>query len=289
MRWGFIWGLCLFPFLTIAQDYNNTYEELMMTGQQTKIPALFELWEQETPDDENLYITAFNHYMTIAREQRIIRPTETDSTSSEGDTFVSSEVMFNDSLFNISQSFINKGIKKNPRRLDMHFGKIHALWLKGNHRDQTSEILGLINLGDKLKHDWLWSGNEQPEDSKQLFTSSIYQYVENLYTSNRVDYVQQISERMIQSFPKEIANYSNLGAAFLMKADYKNALKYFKKAYKLDKKDIIVLNNLGHTYDMKEKYPKAIKYYELIKEYGSEDERDFAQEKINDIKLRMNL
>ena len=278
-KWIILSFLCS-PLFVFSQDYYSKYEELMASGQQDKVSALFDLWEAQAPNDENLYITAFNHYLTFCRERRVIMPIQTDSSDTSSEGYISDEVFFNDSLFNISQAFIQKGINANPRRLDMHFGKIHALWLKGDHRSQTSEILGVIEIGDKIKQDWLWTDNERPENPKELFTSSIYQYVANLYGADKFDYVRQISERMIRSFPKEIANYSNLGATYLIKADYKNALKYFKKAYKLDNKDIIVLNNLGSTYDFMEKYSKAIEYYQLIELYGNDDEKNFAKEKI---------
>ena len=287
MRKLFLLFLLASPVYLFGQDFYSKYEELMATGQHGKINALFELWEAESPDDENLFITGFNHYLTISRVQRIITPTVKDSTKQE-ESYISSEVFFNDSLFDISQQFINKAIAKSPKRLDLHFGKIHAISVKGDHRQQTSEILGIINIGDKIKHQWYWGGDEVHENPKALFTESIYEYVASLYNSNQYDYVQQISESMIKSFPKEIASYSNLGACYLIKGDYKKALKYFKKARKLNKQDIIVLNNLGDTYDFMEKPAKAIKYFELMKLYGNDDQKKFALGKINDIRLRMS-
>ncbi|MGK0391632.1 MAG: tetratricopeptide (TPR) repeat protein [Maribacter sp.] len=275
------------PAYLFAQDFYSKYEELMATGQHGKINALLELWEEESPDDENLHITGFNHYLTISRVQRIVTPVGNDSTQQK-ESYISSEVFFNDSLFDLSQKFINKAIAKSPKRLDLHFGKIHALSVKGDHRQQTSEILGIINIGDQIKHQWHWGGDEVHETPKALFTESVYEYIANLYNSNQYDYVQQISEKMIKSFPKEIASYSNLGACHLIKGDYKKAKKYFKKAYKLNKQDIIVLNNLGDTYDFMEKPVKAIKYFELMRLYGNDDEKKFALGKINNIKLRMS-
>jgi hypothetical protein len=49
------------PAYLFAQDFYSKYEELMATGQHGKINALLELWEEESPDDENLHITGFNH------------------------------------------------------------------------------------------------------------------------------------------------------------------------------------------------------------------------------------
>lgn len=288
MRQCFIILFVFTPLFIFAQDYYATYEELMASGELQKIPALFDLWETEAPDDENLYITGFNHFLTFSREEQLIMPVSLDSAEKEETTYISSEIIYNDSIFNISQTYIQKAINANPKRLDFHFGKIHALWLKGEHRQQTSEILGIIEIGKKINHDWLWTENKRPEDQKGLFTSSIYEYVANLYGADQYVYVRQISESMIKAFPKEIASYSNLGAVYLLDANYKKALKYFKKAHKLDKKDIIVLSNMGNTYDLKGKYAKAIKYYKLIQLYGDDNEKKFAQEKIENIRLRMS-
>lgn len=269
------------PFLAFSQDYYSKYEELMSQGMLEKVPPLLELWIEAAPKDENAYITGFNHYLIISKQENRIHPVSTDDV--EESSLVQSEVIYNDSLFNISQDFIQKGILQHPKRLDLHFGKIHALWIKGEHQKQTGEILGLIDLGDKIKQNWLWNGNRPLENAKKTFTSAIYRYVAQLFSSDQYTYVQQISERMIQSFPKEVANYSNLGAVYKVQGNYKKAIRCFRKALKINPKDIIVLNNIAETYHFMDKPKKAIQFYQTMIEHGNAQEQQFARDKIQGI------
>ena len=88
---------------------------------------------------------------------------------------------------------------------------------------------------------------------------------------------------MIEFYPKDIENYSNLGACKLMTDDYNGALASFEKAESIDGEDTVVLANIAYTYYLKEDYPNSIIYYKKIVELGDSEARQFAQTQIDEL------
>ena len=56
--------------------------------------------------------------------------------------------------------------------------------------------------------------------------------------------------------------YFNLGNAYLLKEEYKKAMKSFKKCIELDATNSTAIYNLGNTYFISGNKEKAITYFE---------------------------
>ena len=193
---------------------------------------------------------------------------------------------YNDSLFNLGQFYVSEGIKRNPKRLDMYFGKIYSLGAIGQYDKYLSELLKVIDLSVKSNYEWLWTDDKKLDNPKDFFKGTIQSYCYELFSMNppKFDVIKSISERMILYFPQEVEYYSNIGSCYAMQNDIKKGLSYFLKAISLNPKDVIVLNNLAYSYEQLKDNNSAIKYYELVIKYGDEQQQTHAKSSIEALK-----
>ena len=66
---------------------------------------------------------------------------------------------------------------------------------------------------------------------------------------------------LIKKFPKEYIFYNALGMAFINTGQFKESLKVFNDAIKLNEKNIHVLNNLGLAHGYLANYKQSEEYY----------------------------
>ena len=62
--------------------------------------------------------------------------------------------------------------------------------------------------------------------------------------------------------------YFNLGNAYLLKEEYKKAMKSFKKCIELDATNSTAIYNLGNTYFISGDKDKAITYFEKADQWN---------------------
>ena len=280
--------------ISYSQDYKTEFESLFNQGKKEEILPLINNWEKAEPDNPEMYIAYFNYYFMESQNEVIQLDTKNgpdnnlqilDTATQETVGYMYSKMYYGDSLFNIAQEYIKKGILKNPRRLDMYFGRIFTLREKGLYELHCEEILNVIELNKQINSEWLWSNNEKLEDSENFFKGSIQDYNYALFNLEepRTIEIEKISSRMKELYPNDIENYSNLGVCKLMNSEFDQALEIFLEANKVNSEDAIVISNIAYTYMQLSNFKKSKEYYNLVIEKGNQKEVDFAKYMIEQI------
>lgn len=279
---------------TYGQDYQLDFQKLCQDDKRKEILPLLIQWEKDRPNDPEMFIAYFNYYLQESKQELIQLGNEpgqgdnlilSDTATHEPVGYMYSTIHYNDTLFQRAQDYLIKGIAKNPKRLDMYFGRIYSLREKGLYEEHVNEVLKVIDLHKTYKSGWLWSNNEKLEAPEQMFKGSIQDYNYALFNLEvpYTDGIEKISNKMIELYPNGIENYSNLGACSLINGDLHKALELFQKAHEIDPNDVLVLSNIAYTYIQLDKKDKAIEYYKKIIEKGKPQEIEFAEYQIEQL------
>lgn len=291
----------LFLLLTIyasGQDQKSKFQNLMKEGREEEVVSLLAKWQNSRPEDPEMFIAHFNYYFHKSKKEVIHMAdqpgqgetlTLRDTATNEPVGYMYAKVAYDDSLFRIAQHYITTGIQKNPHRLDMHFGKLYSLREAGFLEEHVEGILKIIDLHQKNKDAWRWSNNETIAEPDEMFKGSIQDYNHALFNLEEAPYaegIEKISRKMLDLYPKDIENYSNIGVCRLMDHKYPEALTMFQKAHEINPNDAIVLSNIAYAYLQMEKPKKAIEYYQKVVKVGDGEIAAFAKEEIAKLEKR---
>lgn len=282
--------LTVFCYMTSqGQSFNDRYKILMQLGSDAKsMDNLFKEWKQKEPSSPDLYIAGFNfYYQEATKEVLSLSPSPSNNPQYEVKDSTSKPVAYlggqktqNDSLFNVSQNFLVEGIKKNPKRLDIRFGKIYALGTFNRFNDFTRELLETLEYSKKINHKWLWSNNEPVKDEINFLKAAVQDYQNTLYKNNEEGNMLQIADKMNTIFPNDPIILCTLGSAYLMDNKLQKALPIFEKAYTLKPDDTIIINNLALSYFNNKDYKNAKRFFTILLEKGDENQKELAKEKL---------
>lgn len=287
----------LIVFTILCGQGQNYYKQFIRLNEQkakdSDIIELLEKWEKAEPNCAELYVSYFNYYFNKSKKEIVHLERKPGSgenipfQDSTGKTvgYIYAGFQYNDSLFQLGQKYVNIGLQKNPKRLDMYFGKLYTLRVAGFYDKFTEELKKVIDIAVKTNFDWLWSEDKKLEDSKNFFKETIQQYCNELFSMQPplFDVIIEISNKMISHFPNDIEYYSNIGSCYAMQGKFKKGIDFFEKAIKINTKDIIVLNNLAYSFEQIKDYPNAIRYYKMVGEYGNNQDKVFADKKIKEL------
>lgn len=285
----------IFPCLLLGQSFETRYENLISESKFEEIPQLLLEWEKEEPKNPEMFIANFNFYLQESQQEVLRMDTKpsggqnfiiNDTATGEPVAYLYSEIQYDTILFNKAQNYLIDGIKINPNRLDMYFGRIYSLRESGYLKEHVEEIIKVIRIQATEQPSWLWSDNQELEDSEEMFKSSIQDYGYALFTLEipYLEGINTISQEMIKYYPNDIENYSNIGACYLMEENWEEALNILELAENIDKKDYIVLGNIAYAYKMKGDIKKAISHYKKVVKYAPNEEKEFAKEQIKMLK-----
>lgn len=286
-KYSLLFIFTLSSIIASAQDYKKGYEELLTQRDSTKIIPYLQQWEKARPNDPEVYIAFFNHYFSKSkRPVSLIKPGEpppghfslTDSAGNAAG-YISDTTIYDSSLVAKAIGSINKGIAKNPQRLDMRFGKIYVLGQTGDYKTFTSELIRTLHYSNTIKSNWKWAGNKPLEDPKKTILGAVQDYIVTLYETNDdalLDNMRSIAETVLQYYPDHVPSLSNIAITHTLQGNHNKALETLLKAEKIAPTDYIILNNIANIYRTQNDKPNAIRYYELVLKYGDDDAKDVA-------------
>jgi tetratricopeptide (TPR) repeat protein len=296
----FLIGMTLLFHHSISQTFKQQFNDLVSKNDTLGQQKLLEKWENTDINDPELYVAYFNYYIDISKKEIIqlgnnpkgeyvLQLKDKDTSKKEPVGYMYSEITFEPTLLKLGYSYINKGIEKNPTRLDMRFGKIYMYGKTEDYQNFTSEIIKTIDYSALIKNEWTWTDGKPLEDPKKFMLTAIQDYILQLYNTGDdtlLDNMKKISETVLKYYPDHIESLSNVSVVYLLKKDYDKALELLLKAEKLDKKDYIVLSNIAQAYKLKGDNKNSIKYYELTIKYGDTEAKEFAKGQIEELKKK---
>jgi tetratricopeptide (TPR) repeat protein len=286
----------LLTIFVSAQDYKKGYEELLTQRDSSKIIPYLQQWEKATPNDPDVYIAYFNHYFKKSKKTiGVLSKGEPKAgtfvlTDSAGNTagYMGDTTIYEPTLVAQAIASIDKGIAKNPQRLDMRFGKIYVLGQTGDYKTFTSELINTLHYSNKIgESNWKWANNKSIEDPKKMILGAAQDYCVTLYETNNdalLDNMRSISETVLQYYPDHVPSLSNIAITYTLQGNHNKALETLLKAEKIAPTDYIILNNIANIYRTQNDKPNAIRYYELVLKHGNDDAKEVATRELK--KLR---
>ncbi|MBS1792517.1 MAG: tetratricopeptide repeat protein [Acidobacteria bacterium] len=259
------WLLCaclIAAFVQIGfaqKDYRAEFNVLFEKEDYAGQAKLLEAWEKAKPDDPELYVAYFNHFINKGRQEFLTmsadRPPGDSLKMTKADDpktvfYLGSQVSFRREEFDRALVYIDRGIAKFPNRLDMRFGKTYALGQIEDYRRFTDEIVKTLEYSGVNRNAWLWMEDKPVENPKKFMLSSIQDYVAQLFDAEG-DYgafIRTIAETVLKFYPDSVENLSNLGVSYMIQNDFDRALPPLLKAEKLAPTDYIVLANIAFCY-----------------------------------------
>ena len=288
--------ISLISQVSFAQtDFQSEFAKLCKINDTISQKKILTKWEKQNPKDAELYTSYFNYYFLKSKKEVIALTTEKpkgeglilkDSLNQTAG-YLGSQIYYDESNFNKSIEYINKGIGYFPNRLDMRFGKIYVYGVTENWKDFTTEIIKTVEYSNTNKNQWTWTNNEPVENPKDFFLGNIQSYVYQLYNTGNdslLKNMREISETILKYYPNNIESLSNISVTYLLNKEYDKALKPLLRAEKLDPKDYIVLGNIAQAYKLKGDKKKSIEYYKKTAKYGDEKTKKYANEQITELK-----
>lgn len=287
--------LCSVPLFAQTSAYWPRFVELLEQQDVEARQRLLTEWQERAPDDPELYVACFNHYVNAARSEVLVlnrdlppRTEEaivlqaTDSTQGPAGYLYGGE-QFEPGLMAKGFACIDAGIAKFPQRLDMRFGRIHMLGRVGDHEKFTDDVVGAIRYGASIDYRWTWGMDEPVENAEGFMYDAVQGYVHELFSvgdNALLPLMARVAEEMLIHKPDDVPNLTTLGAVHIMTGELDKGIARLERAEKLAPNDEIVIANLAQAYERKEKPKEAIRCYERLIEVGDEDAAAYARSRI---------
>lgn len=281
------------------KQYYTQYRKLLNENKYQELYDLLIKWNEDYPEDPELYIAFFNLYVNLSISSGIVIKTDKnyesdleikDMNTDETIGYLTYEKQFNPEYVKKALYYIDLGIKKFPDRLDMHFGRIYYFMYMENYKDATFYMIDFLKSYKCIKK-WYWKNYEPMKDgfseALNFIQGHIYTMLNKL-NDKSAQYIYDISITIINNYPDVGPEpYNNIGVIYYIKNDLKNSLKWFLKAYEFNKKDPIVLYNIAYIYEKLKQYANSIKYYKILINYCEPEKKDIYKKKIQKLESKI--
>ena len=275
------------------KDYQSEYLKIYNQEDNNMVIGFLNEWKEMAPDDPEMYVAHFNYYLQRSKTQVLKTGSSPQSsenvqiTDPKNDSigYIFPAVEYDEDLYLMAMKFLDEGIDKHPKRLDMYFGKIFTLGERKFFDQQKDVILELLDQTVKIDHQWLWQNSAPVSGGVETFKGGIQDHVYNLFNQiePKCDLITTISKKFIEIFPNEVSGYSNLGSCALVAGDFDAAIVHFRKAESINAGDVVVLGNIAMAYLKSDRKDSARLYFERVAQFGDEAARKFALNKISEL------
>ncbi len=244
----------------VAERYKANYDRQVryVGAAGAGVETIIDRWTAECPDDPEAYAARFSYCFAKARSTGIVQKDGArylgakpvlslkDSLGMDVNYFEAST--FSDSLFAGGIRAIDKAISLSPKEFRYHFYKISALmdYEKESPDLAAGEIDALIGEYTEDRDGWTLDSAVADED---IFLQAVGEYCYTLFQTGSplsYEYFREISERMSRLYPRNTVFIDNLGSYWqVAKKNERKALKYYKKALKIDPEDYAATKNIS--------------------------------------------
>lgn len=152
---------------------------------------------------------------------------------------------------------LQEGIRKFPNRLDLYFG-LAATYL---YIDQPDKMIGIVERAmqqeKKNKGKWLWTNDELTPDTIDYMYERAQEDFARFWAAEDLERTERVAQMAVKYYPKRAEYWNNMGVVALWKEDFsekpnfKKAMKYFKKALKLNPDDELIKANIEYIKGLK--------------------------------------
>ena len=141
---------------------------------------------------------------------------------------------------------LHEGIRKFPNRLDLYFG-LATTYL---YIDQPDWMICIVEeamkQSKKNKGIWLWTGDEQVPDTIDYMFERVQEDFARFWEAEDLERCERVAQMAVKYYPTRAEYWNNMGAVAMWKNDKKKAMKYFRKALKLNPNDELIKANIEY-------------------------------------------
>ncbi|HOV63587.1 MAG TPA: tetratricopeptide repeat protein [Spirochaetia bacterium] len=295
-KWGYVLLTVALVSVSAFCDDKSTYEQLLQARNYPDLLKHLQNWEKKEPKNPEVYIGYFNYYLSVGSKEAVSidktakKNTDvlsiTDPKTGEVVGYINPATAYDPENTKQAILKLNEGLRYGQDRLDMYFGKIYILNEVYDFKTAGDVLVQVLNRSKINGNQWLWSNNEPVEDGKAFLLNNIQDYYSlwlGLESEEGMAIVRQVGEVQIELYPEDIYAYNNVAASYGIMKDYTSALQYFLKAEQIDPEDVVVLNNIAYTYVKLGDKAKAKEYYTKMIEYGTDEEKKYAEAKLKEL------
>lgn len=223
------------------------------------VETIINNWEAASPDDPEMLAARFNWYFAKSRSTEVVqkdrsrylgnKPMLSLKDSLGRDVYYFEEPVFVDSLFAGGMRAIDRAIGLKPGEFRYRFLKISALmdYEKESPDLASQEIVSMIERYSE-ENGAGWTLDGKPADD-EIFCQAVGEYCYALFRTGSplsYEYFRDISERMNGLHPRNTVFIDNLGSYWqVAKKNDRKALKYYKKALKINPEDYAAKKNIS--------------------------------------------
>ena len=268
--------------VVFGKDFSEEFLKAFQDNDYKKVESILKEWEKEDANNPEMLIAYFNYYLN--REMDSVM---TMGKMDDGRYGLYDRKTFKQEDVKTGISYLDKALKNNPDRLDIHFGKCSSLLQSENYNEACVAIIDVLETSIKIQNKWKWSnGRTLSDDGESALFSGINDYCPVLFNRLRVE--NSNFTKVINTIEKLYPN-NNIGlnwcARFYSQSgNNKKAISFLKRAYELDKSDYVVLGNLGYLYELEKNYKEAWKCYETMSKMDNPTAKQYAKEYLDAIK-----
>lgn len=222
------------------------------------VETIINRWEAAAPDDPEVYVARFNYWLSKSMDNTAVvekpgkkylgkEPLMTLKDSLGRDVNYFEDTSYDDEAFGEALKAIEKAISLNPDEVTYRFGRITATmdYEKESPDMAAAEIMELIDDYQADGAGWTYEGEPFGED---VFRQGIGEYCYKLFeiaTPAGYEYFLAISEKMNKLYPDDTVFINNIGSYWQVAGgNSRKALKYYRKALKIDPEDYAANNNI---------------------------------------------
>lgn len=276
---------------TESERYEQRYEMLAsrLGPAGVGIETVLDNWAKVDSTNARMLLGRFSYYFTKAQTSEIVSkpqkkylgmdPLLTLKDSLGNDVYYFQQNVFDDELYGQAIKAADKAISFWPDRLDFRFMKANAYiaYEKESPDMALAFLTALVDENVRRKGAWEYEGTAADPD---FFEDAMQEYCYSFYTIGS-DAAREafltLSQKLSGLYPGNAGFMNNIGSYYLVKHEYKTALKYYDKVLKKHPSDYTAIQNglIAARRLKSEKLEK--KYLAMMVKHGPEKDKMTAQ------------
>lgn len=276
---------------TESERYEQRYEMLAsrLGPAGVGIETVLDNWAKVDSTNARMLLGRFSYYFTKAQTSEIVSkpqkkylgmdPLLTLKDSLGNDVYYFQQNVFDDELYSQAIKAADRAISFWPDRLDFRFMKANAYiaYEKESPDMALAFLTALVDENVRRKGAWEYEGTAADPD---FFEDAMQEYCYSFYTIGS-DAAREafltLSQKLSGLYPGNAGFMNNIGSYYLVKHEYKTALKYYDKVLKKHPSDYTAIQNglIAARRLKSEKLEK--KYLTMMVKHGPEKDKMTAQ------------
>lgn len=278
-------GFMVLP--VVSQTPEEEFYQLLSDKKYSAADSVLTSWTATNPKDAELIPARFNYYLNKSRDEIVVLYEDSivpggyvlnDSIDNPVGS-ISSEINWDDNLYNKAIEEIEAGIKAYPERLDFRFGLAKALEMRELYDKEELVLSDVLSRCSEPGALWRWTDNEIVTD-KNMIPDTILDYCSVMFNANADEQLQSLCKKYLEVFPDDFKIMNLLGGSYTSTGHVKEALSTFEKAMNISPNDPILMLNIAYVYVQTGDIEKAKKIYQQVSDnpHSNVKQREYATE-----------